>query len=130
MATYKDDLDILKAAEKDANKLSLNAITELDNKGQLGMYGGGSEIKTGTVRIVNNGSASVQIRCAAFDGGVSYARVNTLLGGDEISLNGVIFPGVIILNTGNSIFQETSSSTCVVTEEMTLHIIDNGGGDA
>ena len=42
MATYKDDLDILKAAEKDSNKLSLNAITELDNKGQLGMYGGGS----------------------------------------------------------------------------------------
>ena len=42
MATYKDDLDILKAAEKDSNKLSLNAITELDNKGMLGMYGGGS----------------------------------------------------------------------------------------
>lgn len=42
MATYKDDLDILKAAEKDSNKLSLNAITELDNKGLLGMYGGGS----------------------------------------------------------------------------------------
>ena len=41
MATYKDDLDILKAAEKDSNKLSLNAITELDNKGLLGMYGGG-----------------------------------------------------------------------------------------
>lgn len=41
MATYKDDLDIIKAAEKDANKLSLNAITELDNKGLLGMYGGG-----------------------------------------------------------------------------------------
>lgn len=40
MATYKDDLDILKAAEKDSNKLSLNAITELDNKGLLGMYGG------------------------------------------------------------------------------------------
>lgn len=42
MATYKDDLDIIKAAEKDSSKLSLNAITELDNKGLLGMYGGGS----------------------------------------------------------------------------------------
>lgn len=42
MATYKDDLDILNAAVKDSNKLSLNAITELDNKGILGMYGGGS----------------------------------------------------------------------------------------
>lgn len=41
MATYKDDLDIIKAAEKDSSKLSLNAITELDNKGMLGMYGGG-----------------------------------------------------------------------------------------
>lgn len=41
MATYKDDLDIIKAAEKDSSKLSLNAITELDNKGLLGMYGGG-----------------------------------------------------------------------------------------
>lgn len=41
MATYKDDLDIIKAAEKDSSKLSLNAITELDNKGKLGMYGGG-----------------------------------------------------------------------------------------
>ena len=46
MATYKDDLDILKAAEKaDTNKLTFNAITELDNKGLLGRYGGegGSE---------------------------------------------------------------------------------------
>lgn len=40
--TYKDDLDIIKAAEGDTNKLSLNAITELDNKGLLGTYGGGS----------------------------------------------------------------------------------------
>ena len=41
MATYKDDLDILKAAEKaDTNKLTFNAITELDNKGLLGRYGG------------------------------------------------------------------------------------------
>lgn len=44
MATYKDDLDILTAASKDSNKLSLNAITELDNKGKLGMYGGGVAI--------------------------------------------------------------------------------------
>ena len=45
MATYKDDLDILKAAEKaDTNKLTFNAITELDNKGLLSRYGseGGS----------------------------------------------------------------------------------------
>lgn len=47
MATYKDDLDILKAAEKDSNKLSLNAITELDNKGMLGMYGGGGSSTEG-----------------------------------------------------------------------------------
>lgn len=40
MATYKDDLDILKAAEKaDTNKLTFNAITELDNKGLLSRYG-------------------------------------------------------------------------------------------
>lgn len=40
MATYKDDLDILKAAEKaDTNKLTFNAITELDNKGLLPRYG-------------------------------------------------------------------------------------------
>lgn len=50
MATYKDDLDILKAAEKaDTNKLTFNAITELDNKGLLPRYGnegggGGSDI--------------------------------------------------------------------------------------
>lgn len=40
MATYKDDLDIIKAAEKDTNPLTLNAITELDNIGKLNKYGG------------------------------------------------------------------------------------------
>ena len=40
MATYKDDLDIIKAAEKDDKSMTLNAITELDNKGLLGKYGG------------------------------------------------------------------------------------------
>lgn len=40
--TYKDDLDIIKAAEGDSSKMTLNAITELDNKGLLGTYGGGS----------------------------------------------------------------------------------------
>lgn len=59
MATYKDDLDILDAAKKDANKLSLNAITELDNKGLLGMYGGGGsgafETCTVKLKIMNDG---------------------------------------------------------------------------
>lgn len=59
MATYKDDLDILKAAEKDANKLSLNAITELDNKGLLGMYGGGGSSMEGCkVRFILKDSTS------------------------------------------------------------------------
>ena len=56
MSTYKDDLDILKAAEKaDTNKLTFNAITELDNKGLLGRYGnegggtgGGAMVATAT----------------------------------------------------------------------------------
>ena len=40
MATYKDDLDIIKAAEKDDKNMTLNAMVELDNKGLLGRYGG------------------------------------------------------------------------------------------
>lgn len=39
--TYKDDLDIIKAAEGDSSKMTLNAITELDNKGMLGRYSDG-----------------------------------------------------------------------------------------
>ena len=56
MATYKDDLDILKAAEKaDTNKLTFNAITELDNKGLLARYGGeggGSDLWPGVPIVV------------------------------------------------------------------------------
>lgn len=53
MATYKDDLDIIKAAEKDSSKLSLNAITELDNKGLLGMYGGGGSEEDNPVKLAD-----------------------------------------------------------------------------
>lgn len=131
MATYKDDLDILKAAEKDSNKLSLNAITELDNKGILGMYGGGSEIKTGTVQIVNNSSRILQIGYAirGLDG-VFRAQNRTYSSalGDETVLENVVFPGVIELYGSDLIFQETSSSTSVVTEETTLHVIYHEGG--
>lgn len=38
--SYKDDLDAIAGGLKDTNKLTLNAITELDNAGKLGMYGG------------------------------------------------------------------------------------------
>lgn len=58
MATYKDDLDIIKAAEKDSSKLSLNAITELDNKGMLGMYGGGGEFSTCVMVITESAKAN------------------------------------------------------------------------
>lgn len=54
MATYKDDLDIIRAAEKDSSKLSLNAITELDNKGLLGMYGGGGGLSTCVMTITES----------------------------------------------------------------------------
>lgn len=58
MATYKDDLDIIKAAEKDSSKLSLNAITELDNKGMLGMYGGGGGLPTCVMVITESVKAN------------------------------------------------------------------------
>lgn len=58
MATYKDDLDIIKAAEKDSSKLSLNAITELDNKGMLGMYGGGGGLPTCVMVITESAKAN------------------------------------------------------------------------
>lgn len=69
MATYKDDLDILKAAEKDSNKLSLNAITELDNKGLLGMYGGGGESALELVDCTFNRTAS--------DGSMMYITIDS-----------------------------------------------------
>ena len=130
MATYKDDLDILKAAEKDANKLSLNAITELDNKGLLGMYGGGgSEIKTGAVQLVNSDSAALQIGFVRFLDGILYPDVeefsSKVVG---LDLNDVFFPSVIVLNDTNYIFQESASREIVVTEEVMLHIVFNGGG--
>lgn len=60
MATYKDDLDILKAAEKaDTNKLTFNAITELDNKGLLGRYGGeGEEEESGGIDLGITGASA------------------------------------------------------------------------
>lgn len=57
MATYKDDLDILKAAEKaDTNKLTFNAITELDNKGLLGRYG--EEEESGSIDLGITGASA------------------------------------------------------------------------
>lgn len=56
MATYKDDIDIIKAALKDDKTMTLNAITELDDKGLLGKYGGeggGEEYENVTVTINN-----------------------------------------------------------------------------
>ena len=70
MATYKDDLDILKAAEKDANKLSLNAITELDNKGLLGMYGGGESggdlYPEFNLVLLNSGEDAIDVESAHY----------------------------------------------------------------
>lgn len=139
MATYKDDLDIIKAAEKDSSKLSLNAITELDNKGLLGMYGGGGSdsVKTGKVTIINE-SSDTEIT-------VSYIKQTTTLqekpyyiANDTIGFTANIrqnvidfaYPSIfrILSNMQNLIFKESQSYDIVVREDnMVLHIVDGGG---
>ena len=86
MATYKDDLDILKAAEKaDTNKLTFNAITELDNKGLLGRYGGeggSSDLWPGVPIVVKYTDTEVPYEdvpdWAKIDSIYTYRRVNVL----------------------------------------------------
>lgn len=91
MATYKDDLDIIKAAEKDSSKLSLNAITELDNKGMLGMYGGGGGLPTCVMVITESVKANSvflggpMAPVLAGDGEVVMTRLNDLpVGGTSL----------------------------------------------
>lgn len=142
MATYKDDLDIIKAAEKDSSKLSLNAITELDNKGLLGMYNGGDEsglVKTGTVTIINDSSQDV------ID--VSYIKQNAIVQGDPYYIADYVvrftntaerqkeidfvYPSMVRITSDpqNLIFNESQHDYVVVREDnMVLHIVDGHGG--
>ena len=131
MATYKDDLDIIKAAEKDSSKLSLNAITELDNKGMLGMYGGGGSgfLKPGKVTIIDESGQPTM--------GVSFIKVVDIHDQPYISNDTAIFtagirqreidfvyPSVLRILTENSLFDESNDDDIVVREDnMVLHIV-------
>lgn len=134
MSTYSNDKQLIEERKQAASsKLSLNAQTAIDDLGLTPTFGGGgSEVNTGTVQIVNNSSRSLTIGCAVFVGtpygGSFHAQNRTYSSGDEIVLENVAFPGVIGLYDANVKFQETSSTTCVVTEETTLHVIYDEGG--
>ena len=78
MATYKDDLDIIKAAEKDDKSMTLNAITELDNKGLLGKYGGegGGEYENVEVTINNPTDSSAEVFFVVYDSSIQKLKAD------------------------------------------------------
>lgn len=125
MATYKDDLDIIKAAVKDSSKLSLNAITELDNKGLLGMYGGGGsmEPKTTDVHLYRDMNLEPIVVFVKFIERL-WAEVTIMTGveSDAYASSAVIGSGMIILDA-SMMFQETGTFYAEVTEDSVFHIV-------
>lgn len=91
--SYKDDLDAIAGGLKDTNKLTLNAMVELDNKGKLGMYGGEGGGSGGSIHGVfeYDGSASIEFRFSAIASADNeYALIFP-------QLVGVIFPITLTL---------------------------------
>ena len=136
MATYKDDLDIIKAAEGDNKSMTLNAITELDNKGLLGKYGGGSR-STETVTVQFNNTTSdvdtgvhfIQIKSDSDNileaTGVNLGHgVSTTI--DDIVINSVIScanPNATFSNPTGEIVIMSDLAKAVVSGDGTIDII-------
>lgn len=128
--TYKDDLDIIKAAEGDTNKLSLNAITELDNKGLLNTYGAGGsmELKTTSVQLYRDMSLAPRVAFVKFTGTESAKRllpeVITMTGTAPYAYASSAIIGSMMITLDNSmIFQETGTQYAEVTEDSVFHIV-------
>lgn len=128
--TYKDDLDIIKAAEGDTNKLSLNAITELDNKGLLNTYGAGgsTELKTTAVHLYRDMSLEPRVVFVKF---TDYVNTKRLLP-EVITMTGVVpdayassavIGSIMITLDGSMIFEETGGQYAEVTEDSVFHIV-------
>lgn len=130
MATYKDDLDIIKAAVKDSNKLSLNAITELDNKGLLNNYGAGGsmELKTTDVHLYRDMSLEPRVAFVKFTDTVSTKRllpeVITMTGvAPDAYASSAVIGSRMIISDETMIFQETGTFYAEVTEDSVFHIV-------
>lgn len=145
MATYKDDLDILKAAEKaDTNKLTFNAITELDNKGMLGMYGGGSASNsafdlvlwvTGNAvdepnLVIDGDFDSVYSELTKSGGSVSACVMSNIQNNYKISYKSF---GILDLYASNNCVyivyvSENSQVTVIWGSDGTIEVENTGGG--
>ena len=104
MATYKDDLDIIKAAEKDDKNMTLNAITELDNKGLLGKYGGegGGSFEKANVMITNSSGKNVDISYIKICGEIQAPRpFHKAMGQSIDSISGILVGSVIVIEDDN-----------------------------
>lgn len=129
--TYKDDLDIIKAAEGDTNKLSLNAITELDNKGLLNNYGAGgsTELKTTAVHLYRDMRLlKPRVAFVKFTGTESTKRllpeVITMVGAEpDAYASSAVIGSMMITLDESMIFQETETPYAEVTEDSVFHIV-------
>lgn len=132
MATYKDDLDILKAAEKDSSKLSLNAITELDNKGLLGMYGGGGEasLTTTGITIVNTTSrAEVNVLGVVYENDILNSFISDVPVSSTREYPNLVIQSMLRIDPSQAaqfMFEETGENVAVIEHENpTFHIVLN-----
>lgn len=128
--TYKDDLDIIKAAEGDTNKLSLNAITELDNKGLLNTYGAGGsmELKTTAVHLYRDMSLEPRVLFVKFTDTVGTKRllpeVITMSGvAPDAYASSAVIGSIMITLDATMMFQETEAPYAEVTEDSVFHIV-------
>ena len=134
--TYKDDLDIIKAAEGDTGKLTLNAITELDNKGLLGRYsesGGGSEIETCDVSFGYGGSNDGIFIYPVYEQGIissvfhkddrssgSNTLTNVIIGAVVKTLDGYIFDEDRC--TGNIVIDHAAPNTAIINGACKIYL--------
>lgn len=119
MATYKDDLDIIKAAEKDDKSMTLNAITELDNKGLLGKYGGegGGSFEKANVMITNSSGKNVDISYIKICGEIQVPRpFHKTMGQSIDSLSGILVGSVIVIETAGAFVENIEGDVEAVSD--------------
>ena len=126
MATYKDDLDIIKAAESDNKSMTLNAITELDNKGLLGKYGGegGGSFEKANVMITNSSGKNVDISYIKICGEIQVPRpFHKAMGQSIDSISGILVGSVIVIEDDAVEINESSieGSVEVVTDPWGIY---------